>query len=138
MFTHRSPSPPMFDNAFKFCQNKDNNIVEKKVIILKEKFPKLTFIKASDDSEDWEPREQLLFKSSTIFDDQDRAFKKSNGEWTYFANDAAYHLNKYNRKFDQLINIWGADHVGYIPRMKSVLKTISNSCLLYTSPSPRD
>ena len=79
-----------------------------------------------DDSEDWEPREQLLFKSSTILDDQDRAFKKSNGEWTYFANDAAYHLDKYNRKFDQLINIWGADHVGYIPRMKSVLKTISN------------
>ncbi|MBD1147813.1 class I tRNA ligase family protein, partial [Pelagibacterales bacterium SAG-MED31] len=78
------------------------------------------------DSEDWEPREQLLFKSSSILDDQDRAFKKSNGEWTYFANDAAYHLDKYNRKFDQLINIWGADHVGYIPRMKSVLKTISN------------
>ncbi len=79
-----------------------------------------------DDSEDWEPREQLLFKSSAILDDQDRAFKKSNGEWTYFANDAAYHLDKYNRKFDQLINIWGADHVGYIPRMKSVLKTISS------------
>ena len=78
-----------------------------------------------DDSDDWEPREQLLFKSSEILDDQDRAFKKSNGEWTYFANDAAYHLDKYNRKFDQLINIWGADHVGYIPRMKSVLKTIS-------------
>ena len=79
-----------------------------------------------DDSDDWEPREQLLFKSSAMLDDQDRAFKKSNGEWTYFANDAAYHLDKYNRKFDQLINIWGADHVGYIPRMKSVLKTISN------------
>lgn len=78
-----------------------------------------------DDSDDWEPREQLLFKSSEILDDQDRAFKKFNGEWTYFANDAAYHLDKYNRKFDQLINIWGADHVGYIPRMKSVLKTIS-------------
>ena len=79
-----------------------------------------------DDSEDWEPREQLLFKSSSILDDQDRAFKKSNGEWTYFANDAAYHLDKYNREFNKLINIWGADHVGYIPRMKSVLKTIAN------------
>ncbi len=53
------------------------------------------------------PREQLLFRSSAIFDDQDRAFKKSNGEWTYFANDAAYHLDKYNRRFDKLINIWG-------------------------------
>ena len=79
-----------------------------------------------DDAVDWEPREQLLFKSSKIFDDEDRALKKSNGEWTYFANDAAYHLDKFNRKFDKIINIWGADHVGYIPRMKSVLKTISN------------
>ena len=79
-----------------------------------------------DDIGDWEPREQLLFKSSQILDNQDRAFKKSNGEWTYFANDAAYHLDKLNRNFDLLINIWGADHVGYIPRMKSILKTISN------------
>ena len=80
-----------------------------------------------EDIDDWEPRSQLLFKSSQIFDDQDRALKKSNGEWTYFANDAAYHLDKFNRKFDKLINIWGADHIGYIPRMKSVLKIISNS-----------
>ena len=79
-----------------------------------------------DDTADWQPRMQLLFKSSQIFDDQDRALKKSNGEWTYFANDAAYHLDKYNRKFDKLINIWGADHIGYIPRMKSVMKSISN------------
>ena len=79
-----------------------------------------------DDIGDWEPREQLLFKSSQILDNQDRAFKKSNGEWTYFANDAAYHLDKFNRNFDLLINIWGADHVGYIPRMRSILKTISN------------
>ena len=78
-----------------------------------------------DDVDEWEPRKQLLFKSSNIFDDQDRAFKKSNGEWTYFANDAAYHLDKFNRKFDKLINVWGADHIGYIPRMKSVLKSIS-------------
>ena len=80
----------------------------------------------SDDIDDWEPREQLLFKSSKVLDDQDRAFKKSNGDWTYFANDAAYHLDKYNRKFDKLINIWGADHVGYISRMQSILKIISN------------
>jgi arginyl-tRNA synthetase len=80
-----------------------------------------------EDTDDWEPREQLLFKSSELFDDQDRALKKSNGEWTYFANDAAYHLDKYKRNFDKLINIWGADHIGYIPRMKSVLKIISNT-----------
>ena len=80
-----------------------------------------------EESDDWEPREQLLFKSSKIFDDQDRALKKSNGEWTYFANDAAYHLDKHNRRFNKLINIWGADHIGYIPRMKSVLKIISKN-----------
>ena len=80
-----------------------------------------------EDSDEWEPRQQLLFKSSHIFDHQDRALQKSNGEWTYFANDAAYHLDKYKRNFDKLINIWGADHIGYIPRMKSVLKTISGS-----------
>tara|TARA_Y100001970_G_scaffold124366_1_gene153986 strand:- start:2469 stop:4208 length:1740 start_codon:yes stop_codon:yes gene_type:complete len=79
----------------------------------------------SEDTDDWEPRQQLLFKSSQLFDTQDRALQKSNGEWTYFANDAAYHLNKYNRSFSKLINIWGADHIGYIPRMKSILKTIS-------------
>tara|TARA_B100000029_G_scaffold55086_1_gene49954 strand:+ start:1185 stop:2924 length:1740 start_codon:yes stop_codon:yes gene_type:complete len=78
-----------------------------------------------EDIDDWEPREQLLFKSSQLLDDQDRSFKKSNGEWTYFANDSAYHLDKFNRRFDKLINIWGADHIGYIPRMKSILKTIS-------------
>ena len=80
-----------------------------------------------EDVDDWEPRKQLLFKSSQIFDNQDRALKKSDGEWTYFANDAAYHLDKFNRNFDKLINIWGADHIGYIPRMKSILKTISNT-----------
>ena len=80
-----------------------------------------------DDADEWEPREQLLFKSSEIFDSQDRALQKSNGEWTYFANDAAYHLDKFKRNFDKLINIWGPDHIGYIPRMKSILKTISNS-----------
>ena len=79
----------------------------------------------SDNFEDWEPRKQLLFKSTEIFDDKDRALKKVNGEWTYFANDAAYHLDKYKRKFDKLINIWGADHIGYIPRMRSVLKSLT-------------
>ncbi len=73
---------------------------------------------------DWEPRKQLLFKSSKILDDQDRALKKANGEWTYFANDAAYHYNKFKRNYDKLINIWGSDHIGYIPRMKSLLMAI--------------
>ena len=79
-----------------------------------------------DDNSDWEPREQLIFKASKIFDDKDRALKKANGEWTYFANDAAYHYDKFLRNFNSIINIWGADHIGYISRMKSIVKAISN------------
>ena len=81
--------------------------------------------KPKGDDIDWESREQLLFKSSELFDNQDRALKKSNGEWTYFANDSAYHLHKHKRNFHKLINIWGSDHIGYIPRMKSMIKSIS-------------
>ena len=78
-----------------------------------------------DDSE-WEPRKQLLFRSTNFSDDSDRAIQKENGDWTYFANDSAYHYNKYSRNFDQLINIWGADHIGYINRMKSIVEVFSN------------
>ena len=60
--------------------------------------------------EDWEPREQMLFKSSNYGDEIDRPLQKSNGEWTYFANDIAYHFDKYQRGSQKLIDIWGADH----------------------------
>ena len=82
--------------------------------------------KPKGDDSDWEPREQLLFKSSNLLDNEDRALKKSNGEWTYFANDAAYHFDKCKRSFDRLVNIWGSDHIGYIPRMYSLIKAIKN------------
>ena len=78
-----------------------------------------------DDDKNWKPRKQLLFRSTNFSDDADRAFKKSNGEWTYFANDTAYHYFKFLRGFDKLINIWGADHIGYVSRMKSIVDTIS-------------
>ncbi len=80
-----------------------------------------------DENSDWSPRKQLLFKSSKFSDDNDRPFKKENGEWTYFANDAAYHYNKFSRNFDHLINIWGSDHIGYIPRMKSITQVFSEN-----------
>ena len=76
---------------------------------------------------DWEPRKQLLFKSSSLFDNSDRPLKNSKNQWTYFANDSAYHYDKYSRNFDKLINIWGADHIGYIPRMKSIVYSISDN-----------
>ena len=69
---------------------------------------------AGEKNEKWVEREQLLFKSTDFGDDKDRALQKSDGSWTYFASDVAYHKNKLERKFDYLINILGADHGGYI------------------------
>tara|TARA_Y100000590_G_scaffold468849_1_gene653445 strand:- start:1208 stop:2938 length:1731 start_codon:yes stop_codon:yes gene_type:complete len=75
----------------------------------------------------WIEREQLLFKSTDFGDDKDRALQKSDGSWTYFASDVAYHKNKLDRKFDYLINILGADHAGYIKRISSSVDALSNS-----------
>ena len=82
---------------------------------------------AGEDQNKWVEREQLLFKSSDFGDDKDRALQKSDGAWTYFASDVAYHKNKLDRKFDHLINILGADHAGYIKRISSSVEALSNS-----------
>ncbi len=76
--------------------------------------------------EDWEPREQMLFKSSNYGDETDRPLQKSNGEWTYFANDIAYHFDKHQRGSQKLIDIWGADHGGYIKRMNASIVALTN------------
>ena len=76
--------------------------------------------------EDWEPRIQTLFKSTLHGDDVDRPIKKSDGAWTYFAPDIAYHFDKVDRKFDQLIDVFGADHGGYVKRMKAAVSALSN------------
>ena len=75
--------------------------------------------------EDWEPREQTLFKSSEFGDDVDRPIKKSDGSWTYFAPDIAYHYDKLQRA-DELIDVFGADHGGYVKRMKAACKALSD------------
>ena len=75
--------------------------------------------------EDWEPREQLLFKSTEHGDDVDRPIQKSDGSWTYFAPDIAYHYDKVSRGFDELIDIFGADHGGYVKRMKAAVSALS-------------
>ena len=77
--------------------------------------------------EDWEPREQTLFRSTDFGDDVDRPVKKSDGSWTYFAPDIAYHYDKVERRFDQLINVFGADHGGYVKRLKAVVAALSNN-----------
>ena len=76
--------------------------------------------------EDWEPREQTLFRSTDHGDDVDRPVQKSDGSWTYFAPDIAYHYDKVQRGFDQLIDVFGADHGGYVKRMKAAVSALSN------------
>ncbi|MBC8267334.1 MAG: arginine--tRNA ligase [Rhodospirillaceae bacterium] len=75
--------------------------------------------------DDWEPREQTLFKSSNFGDDTDRPVKKSDGSWTYFATDIAYHADKHRRGFNTMIDVWGADHGGYVKRMTSAVKALT-------------
>ena len=75
--------------------------------------------------DDWEPRVQTLFKSTEHGDDVDRPVKKSDGSWTYFAPDIAYHYDKVSRGFDALIDVFGADHGGYVKRMKAAVSALS-------------
>mgnify|MGYP001005064422 CR=1 FL=1 len=101
--------------------NKTNKLKEKKYIYE----GKLSEPKG-EQSKDWKIRNQLLFKSTIFGDDVDRSIQKSDGTWTYFAGDIAYHSNKLARKFDVLINILGADHAGYTKRIISATKALSN------------
>ncbi len=118
----------------------DNFVSEKKLVLNQEvekvvenlqknKFVYKGKIKApaGEDDNNWVEREQLLFKSTDFGDDKDRALQKSDGAWTYFASDVAYHKNKLDRKFDYLINILGADHAGYIKRITSSVEALSSS-----------
>ena len=120
--------------------NHDNFVSEKKLvanqevekvidILQKNKFVYKGKIKApaGEDNNNWVEREQLLFRSTDFGDDKDRALQKSDGVWTYFASDVAYHKNKLDRNFDYLINILGADHAGYIKRISSSVEALSNS-----------
>ena len=75
--------------------------------------------------EDWEPREQSLFRATAFGDDSDRPLRKSDGSWTYFATDIAYHRDKVERGFSDLIDVWGADHGGYVKRMKAAVSALS-------------
>ena len=77
--------------------------------------------------DDWEERPQTLFRSTRFGDDQDRALKKSDGSWTYFAPDIAYHFDKFNRGYTTLIDVWGADHSGYIKRVKAAVAAVTDN-----------
>ncbi len=108
----------------------DDNEVEKAIDLLQKKhfvYKGKIDAPAGEDEANWVEREQLLFKSTDFGDDKDRALQKSDGSWTYFASDVAYHKNKIDRKFDHLINILGADHAGYIKRISSSVEALSGS-----------
>ena len=118
--------------------NHDNFISEKSIVLNNEVENVVEFLKknrfvykgkikapAGENDDNWVEREQLLFKSTDFGDDKDRALQKSDGSWTYFASDVAYHKNKIDRNFDYLINILGADHAGYIKRISSSVEAIS-------------
>jgi arginyl-tRNA synthetase len=103
------------DEALKFLQ--DNDLVYRGVLEPpKGKLP-----------DDWEEREQLLFRATQFGDDVDRPVQKSDGSWTYFASDMAYHLDKYRRGFADMIDVWGADHGGYVKRMQSAIKALTDN-----------
>jgi arginyl-tRNA synthetase len=75
--------------------------------------------------DDWEPREQTLFRATNFSDDVDRPLKKSDSSWTYFAADIAYHRDKFLRGFKNLIDVWGADHAGYVKRMQAAVRAVT-------------
>ena len=77
--------------------------------------------------DDWEPREQLLFRATRFGDDVDRPLKKSDGSFTYFANDIGYHADKLARGFELMINVWGADHGGYVKRMQAAARAFGGT-----------
>ena len=118
----------------------DSFVSEKKIVQNKEVENVINFLESNnfvykgkikapegEDNKNWVEREQLLFKSTDFGDDKDRALQKSDGTWTYFASDVAYHKNKVDRKFDYLINILGADHAGYIKRISSSVDALSGT-----------
>jgi arginyl-tRNA synthetase len=86
------------------------------------------------DDEEWEDREQTLFRSTLFGDDVDRALMKSDGSYTYFAADVAYHYNKLQRGFDRYFTVLGADHAGYIPRLKAAVSALSDGKASYHTP----
>ncbi len=86
------------------------------------------------DEDEWEEREQTLFRSTAFGDDMDRALQKSDGSYTYFAGDVGYHYDKLERGFAHYFNVLGADHVGYIPRLKAVVSALSDGKASYATP----
>ena len=108
----------------------EKNLVQKAVKKLKDKnYVEEGYLDPpkGESSQNWKKTKRLIFRSTNFGDDGDRALQKNDGTWTYFANDIAYHSDKINRKFNNLINVLGADHIGYIKRISSAVSALSDN-----------
>jgi arginyl-tRNA synthetase len=117
------------DNFFSETDLVKKDLVNKVVKLLKDKgIVQEGFLKPpkGEISENWKKTKRLIFKSTLFDDDEDRALTKDNGSWTYFANDVAYHMDKINRNFKNLVNVLGADHTGYIKRITAAVSALSD------------
>ena len=117
------------DNFFSETEIVNKDLVTKAIKILKEKrFVEEGFLQPpkGEANDNWKKMKRLIFKSTLFGDDADRALQKNDGSWTYFANDVAYHMDKVNRKYENLVNVLGADHTGYIKRIDAAVSALSD------------
>ena len=118
------------DNFFSETDLVNNDLVNKAINKLKEKnYVEEGYLKPpkGENIENWKKTKRLIFKSTLFGDDTDRALQKNDNSWTYFANDVAYHMDKINRNYKNLVNILGADHTGYIKRITAAVSALSNN-----------
>ena len=118
------------DNFFSETNLVNKNLVKKVVKKLSDKkFVEEGFLEPpkGEKNSNWKKTKRLIFKSTLFGDDTNRALQKNDGSWTYFANDVAYHMDKVNRNYNNLINILGADHTGYIKRITAAVKALSDN-----------
>ena len=116
------------DNFFSETELIKKDLVKKAVEKLKKKkFVEDGFLQPpkGETNKNWKKIKRLIFKSTLFGDDTNRALQKNDGSWTYFANDVAYHMDKVDRKFQNLINILGADHTGYVKRITAAVTALS-------------
>ena len=118
------------DNFFSETEMVKKDLVNKTIKQLKKKnFIEEGFLQPpkGESNENWKKIKRLIFKSTFFGDDTDRALQKNDGSWTYFANDLAYHMDKVNRNYENLVNILGADHTGYIKRITGAVSALSDN-----------
>ena len=118
------------DNFFSETEIVKKDLVKKAVQKLKKKnFVEEGYLKPpkGEINENWKKTKRLIFKSTLFGDDSNRALQKNDGSWTYFANDVAYHMDKVSRNYENLVNILGADHIGYIKRITAAVTALSEN-----------